>query len=402
MSGVVVDPRTGVDTSFVTGYDEAVAVLRDVDTFSNDHDLILEHHGEAIGWVNPGHPGVEEIYAGALPNVETLHFLDPPEHTGAAASDQPVVHLEAGADRLAADGRAARRRAHRRLRRRRPGRADGPVRGAGADPGHRGDPRRRRRRRRAIRAWSDAFVSSMGVDLDHQGWRAKARSHVETQQFFHHIGPRSGTREPGRRPARRVGGVATASDDGDEPFTMLEIVNAMQHLLAAGNETTTQAIGLLVRLLVRPGRAGQAPWTTRAAANAVEEALRLESPVQGLWRHCRKDAVVGETSIPAGSMVIVMFGPPTATRTLRCRTFVADRPNAQQHRVRPGHPLLRRRRARPHGGAGRGGRLLERLPGLRLAGGHADLRRQLAAAPAPHAAARVRRPVSDRRAWSSS
>ena len=80
MSGVVVDSEAG--HVLVTGYDEAVAVLRDVDTFSNDHDLILEHHGRAIGWVNPGHVDVEEIYAGGLPNVETLHFLDPPEPRG--------------------------------------------------------------------------------------------------------------------------------------------------------------------------------------------------------------------------------------------------------------------------------------------------------------------------------
>ena len=61
----------------------------------------------------------------------------------------------------------------------------GRVRGAGADPCHRGDPRRRRRRRRT----DPGVVRRVRVEhgrraLDHEGWRTKARAHVETQQFF--------------------------------------------------------------------------------------------------------------------------------------------------------------------------------------------------------------------------
>ena len=154
---------------------------------------------------------------------------------------------------------------------------------------------------------------------------------------------------------------------------MPEIVNAMQHLLAAGNETTSQAIGLMVRLLVEhPDQLDAVQADPELLPNAVEEALRLESPTQGLWRHCRKDAVVGGVPIQAGSMVIVMFGPANRDAgTFACpMAFRVDRPNAQQH-LAFGQGI--------HFCVGAGlarmevqvavGRLLERLPGLRLAPG---------------------------------
>ena len=55
-----------------------------------------------------------------------------------------------------------------------------------------------------IRAWSDTFVSSMGVDLGPEGWKAKARAHVETQQYFlAEIQAEAGA--PHRRPPERAG-----------------------------------------------------------------------------------------------------------------------------------------------------------------------------------------------------
>jgi cytochrome P450 len=374
VTGVSVDPATG--HYLVTGYDEAVAVLRDVESFSNDHDLILRHHGPAIGWVNPGYADVDEVYATALPNTETLHFLDPPAHTKqrrrinrwftskrAQSSWQPMVEevVEELIDGFAGTGRVELMGAFA---------APVPIRAIGAILGVDATDVGR------IRRWSDAFVSSMGVDLDHEGWLTKARSHVETQQFF-----MARIQDLLEQPGGGEGLLAElveasqrgTTDDGDEPFTVLEIVNAMQHLLAAGNETTSQAIGFLVQLLVtHPDQLARVRDDPSLLPGAVEEALRLESPTLGMWRHCRRDAVVGGVDIPAGSMVIVMFGDANRDEAVfECpHQFRVDRPQPQQH-LAFGQGI--------HFCVGAGlarmevqvavGRLVERLPGLRPAAG---------------------------------
>lgn len=362
------DPETG--HFLVTGYDEVVAVLRDPTTFSNDHDLILGHHGEAIGWVNPGYPDVDAVYAEALPNVETLHFLDPPVHTSqrrrinrwftskrARTAWRPMVEtiVDELIDGFAGDGEVELMGQFA---------APVPIRAIGAILGV--DVRDVDR----IRRWSDAFVSSMGVDLDHAGWQTKARSHLETQQFF--------LAEIQRRrddPDERRDDLLDelVHDGSDDAFSVLELVNALQHLLAAGNETTSQAIGLLVQLLVEHPeertRLGEDPTLL---SNAVEEALRLEAPAQGMWRHCRSDAVVGGVPVPAGSMVIAMLGAANLDPgAFACpQAFRVDRADAAKH-LAFGQGI--------HYCVGAGlarmevevavGRLLERLPGLRPAAG---------------------------------
>ena len=134
-----------------------------------------------------------------------------------------------------------------------------------------------------VRRWSDAFVSSMGVDLDHQGWRDKATAHVETQRFF--LAEIQARLEHPDEPTDDLLGelvAATTSGagaDGDEPFTVAEIVNAMQHLLAAGNETTSQAIGLMVRLLVEhPDQLGRRAGRTRVARRTPSRRRSGSSP----------------------------------------------------------------------------------------------------------------------------
>jgi cytochrome P450 len=43
-------------------------------------------------------------------------------------------------------------------------------------------------------------------------------------------------------------------------------------------------------------------------ASAVREALRFDAPIQGFFRTALDDYVVGETTIPRGSRVLLLFG----------------------------------------------------------------------------------------------
>jgi cytochrome P450 len=102
----------------------------------------------------------------------------------------------------------------------------------------------------------------------------------------------------------------------------------------------------------------------------VEEALRLESPTQGLYRRVAFDTELGGVELPAGATVHIRYA--AANRDERMfpdpDDVVLDRPNARRHMAFslgehhcPGEGLsrLEQRLALTA--------VLERLPGLRLA-----------------------------------
>jgi cytochrome P450 len=109
----------------------------------------------------------------------------------------------------------------------------------------------------------------------------------------------------------------------------------MADLLVGGSETTTNALGAGVKLLIE----GPELWRTLKADPAshlepfVEEVLRLESPVQGLLRETTVDVELHGVPIPQGSIVHVRFG--AANRDGR-------------HFACPADVDLRRRRTRSH------------------------------------------------------
>ncbi|WP_181804198.1 cytochrome P450 [Streptomyces shenzhenensis] len=80
-------------------------------------------------------------------------------------------------------------------------------------------------------------------------------------------------------------------------------------LLFAGNVTTADAISSSTRLLAEdPRLADQLRQDPSRLTTFLEESLRLESPVQGLYRTATRDTELGGTPIPAGARLLVSFG----------------------------------------------------------------------------------------------
>jgi cytochrome P450 len=95
-----------------------------------------------------------------------------------------------------------------------------------------------------------------------------------------------------------------------------EIITYCALLLVAGNETTTNLIGNLVRaLLENPDQLAKLQANPGLINNAVEEALRHSSPVQGLFRLATRDVEVAGVSIPAGSTVMPMYASANRDET---------------------------------------------------------------------------------------
>jgi cytochrome P450 len=79
-------------------------------------------------------------------------------------------------------------------------------------------------------------------------------------------------------------------------------------LLVAGHETTTSLIGLMLfRLLERPELMARLRAEPDLLPGAIEEALRFDSPVHGLFRTNAEAVAVRDVTIPADSKVQVLF-----------------------------------------------------------------------------------------------
>ncbi|MDF2731765.1 MAG: cytochrome [Desertimonas sp.] len=112
---------------------------------------------------------------------------------------------------------------------------------------------------------------------------------------------------PGAAPPDDVLAVlAAARRDGT--ITTDEARHLGYQLLVAGHETTTSLLGtMLYRLLERPALSAALRENIGLLPAAIEEALRFDSPVHGLFRTNADECVVHGESIPRGTKLQLAF-----------------------------------------------------------------------------------------------
>jgi len=80
-------------------------------------------------------------------------------------------------------------------------------------------------------------------------------------------------------------------------------------MVTGGNDTTTGLLGGAVQLLQqRPDQRQLLAREPELIGDAVEEFLRLTSPVQGLARTVTRDVTIDDTTIPAERKVFLLYG----------------------------------------------------------------------------------------------
>lgn len=96
--------------------------------------------------------------------------------------------------------------------------------------------------------------------------------------------------------------------DGDVSGT-LAILAFTFTMVTGGNDTVTGMLGGSMPLLdERPDQRKLLADNPGLIGDAVEELLRLTSPVQGLARTATHDVTIGDTTIPAGRRVLLLYG----------------------------------------------------------------------------------------------
>ncbi|HEY8122105.1 MAG TPA: cytochrome P450 [Myxococcota bacterium] len=184
-----------------------------------------------------------------------------------------------------------------------------------------------------VKRWSDASVAGLGVIITDDERIAAARSVVEMQKYWQgELEARLTT------PNDDILSALTQAEFEDETGTerrleMPEMISIIQQLMVAGNETTTKVINETLKLLLENPR-----WFARmqsdsgVVAAVVEEALRLSSPNQGMFRFVTRDTELDGVAIAKGTMIWLMFGSANRDDTVfpDPDAFDPGRPNLKE------------------------------------------------------------------------
>jgi len=130
-----------------------------------------------------------------------------------------------------------------------------------------------------------------------------------------------------------ISDVANAEVDG-EPLTQAEALSMLTQFLVAGNETTTKLLAnLAFHLATKPDLQERVRSDRSLVEGLVEEALRFEAPVQGLFRVATTDVDFHGVHVAEGDFVWIVYAAANRDPSaFECpHEIQPDRPNAAEH-----------------------------------------------------------------------
>jgi len=175
--------------------------------------------------------------------------------------------------------------------------------------------------------WSDIQVAAMGAEDPTQ--------YAEDQaDFFGYVNAHlSGRRDQINNgesvPDDLLSLIAGAKRESGELLAEADAQSVLMQLLVGGNETTTSLITNMVwRLLEEPQLWRQLCKEPHKVDATIEESLRFDPPVLGLYRNTTVDVELHEQTIPAGSKVFINYAAANRDATVfdEPDTFNFDRP----------------------------------------------------------------------------
>jgi hypothetical protein len=217
--------------------------------------------------------------------------------------------------------------------------------------------------------WGQALAPSLDLDIKYRTFRGyeTAQRELNTWLLGHFETLR---REPGDDLLSRV--ILAARAESGPELDDAELTSLAGLVLAAGFETTVNLIGnATVQLLEHPEQLELLRAEPNRWANAVEEVLRFDSPVQNTGRHAARDTVLRGWAVQRNQFVLLCLAGANRDPAVFADPdrFDVTRANAKEHLAfsAGSHYCLGAALARLEGEIGL--RLLfERFGGLRCAG----------------------------------
>ncbi len=154
--------------------------------------------------------------------------------------------------------------------------------------------------------WSDIQVAAMGSEDPSQYEAEQARFFAYMQN--HMLQRRALVEENASAPDDLLTLIAGARDAQGEFISEADALSLLMQLLVGGNETTTSLItNMMWRLLQVPEQWDAVKQDTSLMEAAIEESLRFDPPVLGLYRNTTRDVRLHDVTIPANSKVYINY-----------------------------------------------------------------------------------------------
>jgi cytochrome P450 len=286
----------GAKFFLVTRYDLVMEILKNVEVFSSNFAALMAGKEEQD-------PEIQKIQAQGWPQVNTLLTADPPEHERfrvlvnkaftASRVKKMQDYMEQIVDELI----------DRFIDK---GECEFinelavplPVKVIAAQLGVPQDDLPK------FKKWSDSFIARLGRMISKEQELECVKDIVAFQHYFHNV-----IEERRKQPKDDlITDLVQAEVAGERSLDTAELLNIIQQLLVAGNETITNAIaGGMLLLIQNPEQMALVQEEPSKIENLVEEVLRLESPTAGMWRVVQQDTELEGVQLPAGSLVMVRF-----------------------------------------------------------------------------------------------
>ncbi|MGO8860166.1 MAG: cytochrome P450 [Acidimicrobiales bacterium] len=330
------------DVVMVTGYEEALSVYNDSDTFSSCTSVTGPFPGFPVPLVGDDVTELIEQHRDELPMSDQLPTFDPPKHTDHRALLMRLITPK----RLRGNEEFMWRLADRQM-----------------------DTFLQRGSCEFISEFASPFAMLVIADLlgvpeeDHPRFAQAllnvgglgsigedTMSHTPLEYLYQQFTDYVEDRRLHPRDDVLTGLATALFPDGSTP-EVIDAVRVASNLFAAGQETTVRLLSSAVQLLAEEPELQELLRRERdRIPNFVEEMLRMESPVKGDFRLSRVPTTLGGQDLPAGTTVMVVNAAANRDplRFDHPATFDAERTNARQHlafgrgiHTCPGAPLAR-------------------------------------------------------------